>query len=270
MPDSYPVSYPISYPVSYPTPDVPVVRSLIFTEVYPSPDTSSGEREWLEIYNYGDNNANLTGWYLRDASNKVMLLPEWEIQPGQYLVIVVDTVSLNNSGDTIELIDTNDQVIDRVEYPSLKKQQDWSRTSVDPAINSWQLGLSASPGLPNAFPIEPNSSESSASSPSSSKSSSKKSTSSSKVIQLNQSSLLSMASSPEYQLPVSYPIEVLGLESRNHQSLEYYTLPIWPVILAISMIMLVLVMLINRQIILRLITRVAKRLRVLWLWWWSN
>lgn len=270
MPDSYPASYPISYPVSYPVPEEPAVTTLMFTEIYPSPDTGAGEQEWLEIYNYGDSTANLTGWYLRDASNKIMLLPEWGIQSGQYLVIVVDAVSLNNSGDIIELIDSKDKLVDKIEYPSIKKQQDWSRLALDPNSHNWGIGLSATPGLPNNFPKDSSSSASSHSSQSASASSSKQSAAQDKSKQPLSAQNELTSSRPEYQLPDSYMISVLSQQDATGASPQYYQLPIWPVILALSMIMLVMVMFVNRQIILKLATQVVQRLRALWLWWWKS
>lgn len=100
--------------------------SLLLTELYPSPN--SGEKEQIEVFNYGEESINLDGFYIKDAGSeldgfgtKKYVLPAVFINSNEYVVLQTSGISLNNSGDTIGLFSSEDKVIDIVSYESITK-----------------------------------------------------------------------------------------------------------------------------------------------------
>lgn len=122
--EELPVSAPEEIPVETPK---EIIYTLILTEVYPSPDSSKGEKEWLEIYNYGNEQLDLKDLYFREKgtlngySNTKSKLPEVKLDSGKYLVIYDENlqISLNNGGDTITLFNHKDQILDSIIYESI-------------------------------------------------------------------------------------------------------------------------------------------------------
>ncbi len=131
------VSYPLSYPVANPT--------VIITELYPSPDSSKGDEEWIEIFNYGNQDLNLKGMYLKErASNgngyasTISNLPDDIIKSRGYYLIkgTLLKVSLNNSGDEITLFDGSNQIVDTIKYDSITNGISYARV-FESSINNY-------------------------------------------------------------------------------------------------------------------------------------
>jgi hypothetical protein len=110
-----------------PPPEVAEPFDLVINEFFPDPSPPVGlpEEEFVEIYNRSSKTFNLNGWKLGDATS-VQSLPPVEIQPGGY-VVVNTSVSLNNSGDVIKLVDDRGVVIDSINY-NLSWYQDDTKT----------------------------------------------------------------------------------------------------------------------------------------------
>lgn len=90
--------------------------------------------EWLELYNPGDNQVDLSGWKIL-VSGELLLNLSGTISPGQYFLIervtpsspdpIIDVSGnisisfgsggLNNSGDRLELIDSEGNTIDLID-----------------------------------------------------------------------------------------------------------------------------------------------------------
>jgi len=128
-------------------------NDIVINEIMHSP--SSGEPEWIELYNLSASGKNLNGFIVSDG-NSDAVLPDNDIYipPKEYLVICEDSTifskfgnnlqaiilplpSLNNSGDLLVLKDSLGRVIDSVEFRS-----SWGGTNsrslerIDPAGNS--------------------------------------------------------------------------------------------------------------------------------------
>lgn len=111
-----------------PVPPEPALPfDLVINEFFPDPSPAVGlpEVEFVEIYNRSDKTFDLNGWKLGDATS-VQSLPAVAIEPGGYLV-VNNSVSLNNSGDAIRLIDNHGFTIDSLSY-TLSWYQDEARS----------------------------------------------------------------------------------------------------------------------------------------------
>ncbi len=80
-------------------------------------DPASGNDEWVELYNPGDSEVNVSGWTLMDEGNQTFgNLTDVVIPAGGYHVVTDAAAILNNDGDTVTLYD-GETVVDTVTYP---------------------------------------------------------------------------------------------------------------------------------------------------------
>ncbi|MBX2964513.1 MAG: lamin tail domain-containing protein [Cyclobacteriaceae bacterium] len=94
-------------------------KGIVIEKLMPDPPGADALYEYVIIKNKTAHTVSLAGWVLRDAGNKVWLLDGLEeIQPGQSLKIVRNNMpmSLNNTGDTIMLVNPANVVIDEFRY----------------------------------------------------------------------------------------------------------------------------------------------------------
>jgi hypothetical protein len=97
---------------------------IFISEILPNPDGDDLEGEFVEIYNASDFPVNLTDWMLDDmeGGSKPYKLKDDNniIEAGNYFIInrTESGVILNNSYDQVRLIDSNNNLVDEVEYRS--------------------------------------------------------------------------------------------------------------------------------------------------------
>ncbi len=121
---------------------------LVINEVYPAPQ--KGEEEWVEIYNPTDSEINLEKWRLVDESgDDFTLTSNHIISPRGYLKIVPDGVSLNNTGDTIELLSPADELVSSAQWGKAKKGTSWAKFD-----NNYKWTLSPTPSAINILTEE--------------------------------------------------------------------------------------------------------------------
>lgn len=152
-PQLSPTSLPTSIPGSTQTPTATPNRSLIrINELMAAP--SSG-KEWVELYNAGDQAIDLHGWQLDDAvagANPILL--ETIIQPTSWLVISMTNV-YNNSADEVRLFDPTGQLIDAFSYNATISNRTWAR--IPDGTGAWESNRAPSLGQSNPadLPIVP-------------------------------------------------------------------------------------------------------------------
>ncbi len=97
--------------------------------VAPSPEKENLNEEWVEIYNDGSSDADLTGWVLEDGQNHTYTFPDFSLTAGAKVKIrtgIGDDTSedlfwnrsssiWNNGGDTATLTDAEGNIVSR--YP---------------------------------------------------------------------------------------------------------------------------------------------------------
>jgi hypothetical protein len=80
--------------------------------------SSNSLPEWVEIHNQTSNSVNLNGWIIKDgndiSSDDIIL--DGCLSSGSYLTFYHQTNWLNNSGDTITLLDNTNSQIDQLVY----------------------------------------------------------------------------------------------------------------------------------------------------------
>ena len=90
--------------------------------------------EWIELYNAGDQEANLLGWTLSDDVHDRFVLPSIDIAPGQFLVLAREANTFANGGvaprlvygNSIVLNEKNDRLILRDAGAIERDRVDWS------------------------------------------------------------------------------------------------------------------------------------------------
>lgn len=132
-------------------------QTVIINEIMYKPVT--GQPEWVELYNPSADFIDLEDWLFADSNPEdVLVLPPAEIPPGGYAVLAEEPFpagliipleipvlipdswnSLNNTGDSLRLLDQTGTVIDSLEYPD-----NWggidngnSMERVSPASAAW-------------------------------------------------------------------------------------------------------------------------------------
>lgn len=126
-----PTPTPTLEPQPTPSP-TPIAYSNVFISeamAYPP----SGSNEWVEIYNGNDFSVSLVDWYLDDIENagsspKMFSL---DIQSKSYAVFELSSSMLNNTGDSVRLLDFNKNLKDSFEYQSSQQGKTWGRVSFD-------------------------------------------------------------------------------------------------------------------------------------------
>lgn len=149
-------------PVAQPEPEnlaesgSPLVYSsgIIINEILPSPEGSDSEEEWIEIFNKNNFEVEISKWKIQDTIGAVTIytFPEGtKILAKAFLILPRPTtkITLQNSGDTIKLIQPDGNIIDTVIYekapsPIKESEQSYSRTS-----SEWQWSTTLTPGKEN-------------------------------------------------------------------------------------------------------------------------
>lgn len=137
-------------------PEVAIYPALELSELLPDPaspltDTTD---EYIEIYNPTANIVDLSGWKLRDESGDEYLIKNLQIEPLEHLAIYVadSKLTLNNTGDSVVLIDPNGDVVDEAaNYGNAEVGLSWIKIA-----NQWQWAEASTPGeINSSIYIEP-------------------------------------------------------------------------------------------------------------------
>ncbi|MBI2415813.1 MAG: lamin tail domain-containing protein [Candidatus Kerfeldbacteria bacterium] len=124
---------------------------IMLSELLPDPAGSDATDEWIELYNAGQADVNLYDWQITDASNDYTFSDVSTITTGGYIVLpVTDSgISLNNSGETISLLDPAGEVIDTVTYEAATTGESYVYLN-----DTWQWTTTLTPGSINVITAE--------------------------------------------------------------------------------------------------------------------
>lgn len=122
---------------------------LKFNEIY-----STGAPDWLEIYNPGSQDVDISGFLLYDAgstSNKTILPQGTIVKADSFLVWLCDDIQANfklsSGGEAVTLEDADGKLIDFVEFPALTEGTSYGRNP--DGADSWQIFGVPTPGTSN-------------------------------------------------------------------------------------------------------------------------
>lgn len=145
-----------------------MTKNILINEIFPAP--SSGDPEWIELYNASTKAVNLDGYKLYDQISSQSLLVEINqdtfpnnlvLSPQGLLVVSLPTNKLNNSGDGIVLKNANQEILDTLSYSDSQTNLSWSRPT--PTSEDQQIFLTSptpnapNPPLPSPSPSPPSS-----------------------------------------------------------------------------------------------------------------
>lgn len=126
---------------------IPSVSAAIYiNEIFPAPSTSTMSAEWVELYNDADEDISIAGFTLKDASNNTIPLTN-TIIPAKGFISATSNNILNNSGDTITLKNTKNDVVDYVLFTTIPTNQSFARCPDGSSL--WHIILNASKNLSN-------------------------------------------------------------------------------------------------------------------------
>lgn len=143
---------------------------LYLSEVLPSPEGADTENEFIEIFNTANFTADISGFKIKDTIGaiKTFTIPiGTKISANNFLTFKSGQtkISLNNSGDGVELLDPSGKIIDSIDFGKSQSGQSWSKTE-----NIWQWTAKPTPNQVNiVIAISTNTSTSSAQATSSTK-----------------------------------------------------------------------------------------------------
>ena len=137
------------HPITYPT-------GILFNEILPSPEGPDKEEEWIEILNKNDFEVDLSKWKVSDsvgATNTYVFPNGIKIKAKGFLILSrkETKITLNNSGDGLNLIQPNDNLIDSVVYKKAPLGQSYSLTG-----SEWVWTSILTPGNINILNEEKN------------------------------------------------------------------------------------------------------------------
>lgn len=127
--------------------------AIQINELVPQPATGSAD-EFIELYNTGVADVDLSGWQLDDIDDgsSAYTVPDGTIiSAGQYLAFYnsVTRISLNDSGDSVRLLDPNGDIKDIVLYDKANRGQSYSKFA-----DGWQWTTTLTPAAINILTIE--------------------------------------------------------------------------------------------------------------------
>jgi len=126
-------------------------KGIVINEILAAPEGADEEEEWIEIFNQNDFEVALSGWKIKDkigAATSYFFPAGKKIAAKEYLVLTrpVAKITLNNSGDGLEITNPNGEVVDSVDFGSTTKNQSYNRID-----SGWKWSSILTPGKENSI-----------------------------------------------------------------------------------------------------------------------
>jgi hypothetical protein len=131
-------------PTSSSTPTIQP-KNIGLSEVVACP--VSGQSEWVEIVNNNNEAVTLTNWEIHDDTSTNKQAFSTNIAAHGLYVVTLTRGILNNSSDTVKLIDPDGNILESFGYNFCDSSKSWSKSS-----NGWFQTATQTPGFPNQFP----------------------------------------------------------------------------------------------------------------------
>jgi len=129
------------------------ITNIFINEVLASPTGPDADGEWIEFYNANNFEVDLSDWKIRDTIGAVKAYEfpnKTTILANGFLVLTrpQSKITLQNSGDELELLNPQGNIVNNVAFGAASQGQAWARTSDD--AYKWTANLT--PAKPNTFP----------------------------------------------------------------------------------------------------------------------
>lgn len=123
--------------------------NIFISEILPSPEGSDTENEFIELFNANNFTADISGFKIKDkiGSAKTFIIPDGaKISANSFLVFKSNQtkISLNNTGDGVELLDPNGKTINSTDFGKSQPGQSWSKVE-----NTWAWTAKPTPSQEN-------------------------------------------------------------------------------------------------------------------------
>ncbi|MEM3373628.1 MAG: lamin tail domain-containing protein [Candidatus Woesearchaeota archaeon] len=119
-----------------------VNATLVFTEIMYNPFGNEANREWIELFNYGNETLNISNWKLQDGTtirNINLYNGSYLIEPYSFVILARNpenfskeynysgnlfqsSFTLTNTGKELILYDNNNNIVDSVFYANLAEE----------------------------------------------------------------------------------------------------------------------------------------------------
>ncbi len=125
--------------------------TIVFNEIL-----STGNPDWIEIYNYGDEDVDLEGFVVFDRDESKYALPGGNIvKPGDFIILYCDDqgvglnlpFKLSSEGEVITLQSPGGTNLDKVTFPAMDNGQTYAR--FPDGDGAWQVTGFATQGASN-------------------------------------------------------------------------------------------------------------------------
>ncbi len=132
-------------------PQIVYSTGIIINEVLPAPEGSDEENEYVEIYNAGATNIDISGWKLQDiqgTSKTYVFLQNTIIASNGYLVLKrpQTNIILNNDEDGLNLLWPDGKITDSISFTKAPSNQSYNKTA-----GEWQWSTTQTPGTKNTI-----------------------------------------------------------------------------------------------------------------------
>lgn len=126
--------------------------ALIINEVFPDPEGSDAEQEFIELRNLSSFTAQLNGWSIRDAKGRVFSFADRTIETSGYIALPYSETKINltNTGFSLSLISDDGVVRDTLDVSeNAVTGQSYARTGA----GEWSWTPIVTENAKNEFPI---------------------------------------------------------------------------------------------------------------------
>ena len=125
---------------------------IVINEILPSPKGEDAKEEWIEIFNRGDSEIDLSGWQIVDTGGKTKTYTfpaKTKIGARGFLILSRPTskITLNNDSDGLNLIQPDGKIIDSIDYQKAPQGESFNRTE-----SGWIWSKTLTPGAANVTP----------------------------------------------------------------------------------------------------------------------
>lgn len=125
-------------------------KTIRINEFLPNPVGADQEGEWIELYNFGEKDLDLSGISLDDdGGSKPFVFGDIVMGAGEYLVVEREEsgIVLNNSSDKVRLFGPRGDLIDSVAYKGLKEGESYAFDEK----TGWRATEEVTPGEKNEW-----------------------------------------------------------------------------------------------------------------------
>lgn len=126
-------------------------KNVFINEILTNPEGKDEDYEWIEIYNNNQIEVDLSNWQIKSSSKTFKIPQNTKIFAKSFLIFSRPTtkIALLNNGGLIELLDSQNNLIQKLNYPkSSKENYSYARK----ADNTWEFTSILTPGSKNIFP----------------------------------------------------------------------------------------------------------------------